>query len=60
MKIKFRENWKTRKVEVFVDDKIMGAYTEYNFAAKMVQQIYHLSDADMMEIYKDYKADFDS
>lgn len=60
MNIKFRENWTTHKVEVFVNDLKVAAYAEYYHAVKYVQQKYGVSDDVLLDIYRDYKEDYDS
>lgn len=59
MNIKFRENWRTRQVNVIDNDRVVFAHREYRGAAEWAQKTYSLTDAHLMEIYRDYKDDYD-
>lgn len=60
MKIQFRENFKTRKVEVRENGVKVVERSEYLAAAEWAKAKYSLSDHDLMQIYADYRVDYDS
>lgn len=59
-KIYFRENFNRGKVEVYINRAVYFAFDEYRSAVKTTQSTFQLSDEQMMEIYSDYKEDYDS
>ena len=60
MTIKFRENPKINHVVVLEDDKEVFSNSEYYYAAKFAKEKYNLTDEQLMDIYRDYKEDYDS
>lgn len=60
MQIKLREDWKTQHVRVFKDDIETYHDREYTGAARWAQLRYNLSGEELMDIYADYRADYDS
>lgn len=60
MNIKFRENFKIGHVVVLVDDKEVFSNSEYYYSAKYAKETYNLTDDQLMEIYKEYKKDYDA
>lgn len=57
--IKFRENFGTGKVELQVHGAVVFSNSEYRITATHAQRTYHLSDDELMELYRDYKDDYD-
>jgi hypothetical protein len=57
--IKLRENWSTRRVEVFIDDVKEAGFNWYADAVKYLQRNYGVTDAQMKPIYRAYKDDYD-
>lgn len=57
--IKFRENWSKGHVEIFENDVFVAGFPEYSTTAKYTQARWNLSDAQLMDIYRDYKDDYD-
>lgn len=60
MNIKFRENFANGHVEVIVDDTKVYSHDEYRGSAQWAINKYGLSDDKMMDIYRDYKDDYDT
>lgn len=60
MNIKFRENFANGHVEVIVNDTKVYSHDEYRGAAEWTQKMYRLADAELMDIYRDYKEDYDT
>jgi len=58
--IKFREVLSLHQVNVIVNNTPMKGFSEYTSAAKWAQQRYGLTDGQLMQIYRDYKEDYDS
>lgn len=55
--IKLREVW--GQVNLIVDGQASKGYPEYRTTAEYTQRNYGLSDNQMMELYRDYKDDYD-
>lgn len=57
--MKFRENFGTGKVELHVRKVVVFSSGEYRITATHAQRTYLLSDDELMEMYRDYKDDYD-
>lgn len=57
--IKFREDFARGQVVVYHNDQPVYRHSEYLGAATWAQRAYNLSDDQLMEIYRDYKEDYD-
>lgn len=60
MKIKFRESTNTFGVELIVNGVFLTRRPYYQEIAEYAKMKYNLSDSELMEIYYDYKEDYDS
>lgn len=60
MNIIFRENWRRGTVDVFEDGRLVYSNRDYSTTATWAQKTYNLTDQQLMEIYRDYKEDYDS
>lgn len=60
MKIKFRENFITGRVVCTVDGKFVISDSEYRTVAEYARDRFGLDDEALMDIYRDYKRDYDS
>ncbi len=58
--VKFRENFELGVVEVFSHNMLTRRFREYSAAATWAQNLYRLTDDQLMEIYRDYKEDYDA
>jgi hypothetical protein len=58
--IEFREDFATRQVVVSVDNTERFRHKEYMSAAIWARDNLSLSDPELMDIYRDYKEDYDS
>lgn len=58
--IRFRENFRTRHVELQIDGVKTFSSPEYVTTAKYAQRTYGLSDDKLMDMYRDYKDDYDN
>jgi len=58
-KIKLREDFRRGQVRVIVDGVEKHRSGEYRLAAEYVVNVYHLSSAEMMAVWRDYKSDYD-
>jgi hypothetical protein len=47
------------QVNLLVDRQAVKGFREYRTTAEYTQRNYGLSDDQMMELYRDYKADYD-
>jgi len=59
-KIMLRESNPCGYVCVLIDGKETRRFSEYRSAAEHVQRAYGLSDGELMELYHDYKADYEN
>jgi hypothetical protein len=57
--LKLRENFDRGVVVLFVDDVPVKSDSEYRGIATYVQRTYRLSDDALMELYRDYRDDYD-
>ena len=57
--IQLRENFRTGKVELRIRGEVAFSSSEYRTTATHAQRTYGLSDGDLMELYRDYKDDYD-
>lgn len=57
--IKFREDFERGQVVVYKDDQPVWRHSEYRGAATWAQRAYSLTDEQLMDIYQDYKDDYD-
>jgi hypothetical protein len=61
--IKFRENFDKGEVEVLLDDgsgfKVVFSDDCYGTSAEWAQKYFRLSDNYLMELYEDYREDYD-
>lgn len=55
--IKFREDFVRAQVVIYSDDQVVWRHKEYRGAAIWAQRAYNLTDAQMLDIYQDYKED---
>lgn len=60
MNIIFRENWRRGTVDVFEDGQLVYSNRDYSTTSTWAQKTYNLTDQQLMEIYRDYKEDYDS
>ena len=58
-KLVFRENWTTRQVEAKVNKVVVLRNSEYRPLAETAQRMFSLTDAQLMDLYRDYKDDYD-
>lgn len=56
--IKLREVY--GQVNLIVDRQAVKGYPEYRTTAEYTQRNYGLNDAQMMELYRDYREDYDN
>lgn len=59
MTIKFREDFARGQVVVYSDDVVAYQHSEYRGAATWAQRTYNLTDEQLMDIFRDYKDDYD-
>jgi predicted GTPase len=57
--LKLRENFQRGVVVLFVDDVPVKSDREYRGIATYVQRTYRLTDDALMELYQDYREDYD-
>jgi hypothetical protein len=57
--IKFREDFARGQVVVYNDDVVAYRHSEYRASATWAQSVYELTDEQLMNIFRDYKEDYD-
>ncbi len=55
----FRENRKTGQVEARVDKVVVLCSSEYKTLAENAQRLFGLTDTQLIDLYRDYKDDYD-
>lgn len=60
LNIQFREDWAKGRVKVLAGGVQVYSHSEYRGAAEWAQKMYRLSDSELMDIYRDYKDDYDA
>lgn len=60
MNIQFREDWAKGRVTVLAGGVQVYSHSDYRGAAEWARQMYRLTDSQLMEIYREYKEDYDS
>lgn len=55
-----RENWDTGRVEVHDNGRVVYSHREYRGVIEWMMLRYSFTDDQYMELYRDYKDDYDS
>ena len=56
---KLREIFEEAKVALIIDGVTKSKHGEYRAAVDVLQRTYGLNDAEIMQVYRDYKDDYD-
>lgn len=58
-KLKLREDFEFNDVDIKIDGYVIRSFKKYADAAMHIQGKYDLSDTEMLQIYEDYKENYD-